>query len=611
MASLNNRALASAAALTFCAAMGYGAIIIQNPSGGNPSTQPFQITATTGTPVNIQLSATPAAIYTWTITGGALAAGLTLNTSGVISGTPTTPGTYPFTIVAADPTGATGSASFNMTVQPGALTITTISPLFDAAVGQAYTDPLQAIGGVQPYTWSISTGALPAGLTINASTGLISGTPTTPGTFMFTALVKDSAATPATATQQLQILVRSPTLVITTPTLSNGSVGVPYSQPISASGGLPPYTWTVASGAVPGLSLDPNSGTYSGTPITGGTFSPKIQVTDSSGTVTSRTFSLTIAAAALTITTQSPLPGGTAGQSYTASVAAAGGVPPYSWSAVGLPTGLTIDPNSGVISGTVMAASAPNNPFNVVIRVTDSTSNSTVTGLAMAIALPPPPSVSITGVPGTSKPAQQIPVQITLAQPYSGDITGELSLSLAPTINGANDGSIQFAGGGTTATYTIPAGQTTISAPVNFQTGTLTGTITVSATALAYTQPQTVSSVPVAISGSTPVISSATLSVSGQNIAVAVAGFSPTRDMTSAAFTFSATGGSNLSSSSFTVQVGAPFGAWFKDPTINQYGSQFLYTQTFAVTGDPNSVVLQSVTLTNSQGASAAFTPGH
>jgi len=59
------------------------------------------------------------------------------------------------------------------------------------------------------------------------------------------------------------------------------------------------------------------------------------------------------------------------------------------------------------------------------------------------------------------------------------------------------------------------------------------------------------------------------------------------------------------------VQVGAPFGAWFKDPTINQYGSQFLYTQTFAVTGDPNSVVLQSVTLTNSQGASAAFTPGH
>jgi hypothetical protein len=198
-----------------------------------------------------------------------------------------------------------------------------------------------------------------------------------------------------------------------------------------------------------------------------------------------------------------------------------------------------------------------------------------------------------------------------LGQAYSADITGQLSLVFAPTITGANDASIQFATGGTTANYTIPAGQTTLSTPVTFQTGTLAGTITVSATATAYALPQTVPSQPVSIPTSPPVISSAQLSVNGQNISVAVAGYSPTRDMTTVAFTFSASGNNQLQTSTFTVQVATPFSTWFKDPTINQWGSQFLYTQTFAVTGDPTAVVLQSVTLTNSQGASAAFTPGH
>jgi hypothetical protein len=146
---------------------------------------------------------------------------------------------------------------------------------------------------------------------------------------------------------------------------------------------------------------------------------------------------------------------------------------------------------------------------------------------------------------------------------------------------------------------------------VSFQTGTLAGTITVSATANAYTQPQTVASAPVTISGSTPVVTATTLTVNGQTLSVAVTGYSPTRDMTSAAFTFGAAAGNSLPTSTYTVQVGTGFATWFKDPTINQYGSQFLYTQTFNVTGNAAAVTLQSVTLTNSQGAGASFTPSH
>src|SRR5215831_9560402 len=114
---------ARAAGLFFLAATSYGAIVINNPSGGPPAQQPFTLTGTTGTPVSTQLTATPTATYTWSATGGALPPGVLLSTSGLLSGTPTTPGTYSFTVQATDQSGASGSASFSMTVTAGVLTI--------------------------------------------------------------------------------------------------------------------------------------------------------------------------------------------------------------------------------------------------------------------------------------------------------------------------------------------------------------------------------------------------------------------------------------------------------------------------------------------------------
>ena len=162
---------------------------------------------TQGTPYSQQISAaggtTP---YTWSVSAGALPAGLTINSStSVISGTPTATGTASFTVQVADSAAATAARELSISVSSAsALNISTTS-LPGASIGTAYSQAVQATGGMQPYTWSVSAGALPAGLTINSSTGVISGTPTTASTSNFTAQVTDSLS--ATAIKALSITV--------------------------------------------------------------------------------------------------------------------------------------------------------------------------------------------------------------------------------------------------------------------------------------------------------------------------------------------------------------------------------------------------------------------
>lgn len=164
-------------------------------------------------------------------------------------------------------------------------------------VGTAYSATLQASGGTTPYSWSVSTGSLPAGLSLNASSGAISGTPTASGTSNFTAQVKDGSNNTSTKSLSIAVSAAAQALAITTTSVPDGSTNTAYSAFLYAGGGKTPYTWSISGGALPaGLTLSAG-GDITGVPTAAGNSSFTAKVTDSSSpaNTATATFSMTIA----------------------------------------------------------------------------------------------------------------------------------------------------------------------------------------------------------------------------------------------------------------------------------------------------------------------------
>ena len=271
-------------------------------------------------------------------------------------------------------------------------------------VGVPYSSALMASGGVPPYTYAIISGSLPTGLTLNTSTGAITGTPAQPGTFSFTAQVVDSSgsSTTNTVTANCTIVITSPpTLTVTCPA-STGTVGVSYSSGLSASGGLPPYTFYISAGSLPpGLTLNAATGAITGIPTMAGTFNFTAEVIDSrnnaSGTATSQcsiTIAPAISANCVTITAVQ-------GVTITpVTMTATGGTGTgYTFSASGLPNGLTMS-STGTISGTPTVSGT----FNYTVTVTDSGGNKGTFNCSVTVAPPPIAAncVTITAVQGVT-----------------------------------------------------------------------------------------------------------------------------------------------------------------------------------------------------------------
>lgn len=343
---------------------------------------------------NTTLTATGGATpYTWKLLpGSSLPDGLNLSGGGSISGKPKNAavGTTTFTVQVADNGVQTASKEFSITISP-ALSIDTSSPLPSGAIGIPYSLNLAASGGIPPYTWSVNSGTLPAGLTLSAA-GVISGTPLGAGMSNFVIQVADTVSKPVTKGFSLTII---PPLSITTSSpLPNGTVGAAYSQSLAASGGAPPYTWSV-TGAPTWLTVSA-AGVMSGTPTTAGTANFTVQVRDNASQMTTKSFALTVDPPPLAITTESPLPNGTVGTAYSQSLAATGGTPPYMWSVTGAPTWLTLS-GAGVISGTPTTAGTAN--FTVQVR--DNASRTATKSFALTID-PPPLSITTTSLPSGS-----------------------------------------------------------------------------------------------------------------------------------------------------------------------------------------------------------------
>lgn len=336
------------------------------------TTPPQLPTATARTPYSVTLTATGGvAPYTWSVPGNDLPPGLSLNAStGAITGAPEAPGEFQFRVTVRAEVGGAVSTTFRLNIA-SPLVITTAPQFPGAIVGTAYSRPLAASGGSPPYSWGLAPGSsLPAGLSLNASTGLVSGTPTQSGNFSFTIRVTDSLQVIGSRTFTLTVAAA---LTITTPPqLPGATANAAYSVTLAATGGTTPRTWALVAGSSlpPGLSLTAGTGAISGTPTQSGDFSFTIRVTDAQSFNTTRTFSLNIAPP-LAITTPAQLPGGTAGVAYSATLAATGGATPYQWQLApgsSLPAGLSLNGSTGAVGGTPGASGS----FSFTIRVTDA-----------------------------------------------------------------------------------------------------------------------------------------------------------------------------------------------------------------------------------------------
>lgn len=380
---------------------------------------------------------------TWSVLNGALPAGITLAANGVLSGTPTSTGSFPLTVrVAAgtSPLQQSAEASLTLVVQarlsvtlPGGAT----NPP-DAITNEDYALQPTLAGGTNSYVVSISSGTLPTGLSLNATTGAITGRVPSTGTWGFTYRVKsgeqtvDSAwtinaygklaisdtslpaaiegaayaytltatggaatktwsqngslptgialssagvfsGTPAapsgtnprsltytvvsgsqSATRTLDLLVIGRLLLpATTPPVAVRTTAYSFTPPVS--GGLAQKSFRIAAGALPaGLALDASTGAITGVPTQAGTFSATIEVTSGAGpTAQTATQSYSFAVYDPLVITTASLPDGRVGQSYGPELLAfTGGAGAWSWSATGLPAGLTLNAQSGEVSGT-------------------------------------------------------------------------------------------------------------------------------------------------------------------------------------------------------------------------------------------------------------------
>jgi hypothetical protein len=544
--------------------------------------------------------------YTWSIPPNTLPLppGLQLSLTGIISGTPTTNGTYPITVQLSDFGNRTATASFTITIgpPPAPLTITTTS-LPDGAVGVPYSQTLTATGGTPPLKWTIASGTPPAGLTLDATSGVISGTPTNVSTLTFTVQVTDSLNVSKQATFTIGIVAG---LSITTTSLPDAVTGVAYSQTLATSGGQGSLTFSVTQGALPsGLSLNTTSGAITGTPNATGTFSFTVSVTDASKQTAQASFTIGVTSPPnpLTITTGNLAV--TAGVPFSVTLAGSGGTQPYSFTISGnLPAGLQFNAATGVISG--MLTTPGSN--SIVVVITDSHQQSATKTIIVTVN--PPPAVTISGVPISAPSNTQQTLTVSTAAPPAAPLDGTLTLTFVPPASGHDDAMIVLCNGSRTLTFTIPAGGTQAVLPFGctpnvVRTGTTAGRITLTAH---LNNGGADTSANIDINPAKPVITTATFQQQTSGFTISATGFSNTDELVSATFDFVPASNSSFAASHFVVPLTAAAAAWFQNAASIATGGSFTATFPFTVQGNAQAVVSYKVTVTNAQGDSNTLT---
>jgi hypothetical protein len=367
-------------------------ITVSGESAIQVGTQPSPLpTATVGLAYSASLAATGGtAPYNWSLDSGSpmLPPGISLSTGGHFTGTPTQSGSYSFVVKVLDstsPVALTGSAPVTINVStagPGQVVITTPA-VPDGREGDLYDFLLSATGGTSPYAWSIASGALPTGLSIDQATGRISGTIGLLDSGLWTFYVKVTDSAPDTPSEfvkdfTMKVDPASPLQIDQDDgDLLVGHVNEHYVETITASGGTEPYFFVVEAGTLPqGLTLSENGNLY-GVPEEPGAYPLVLKVTDSTSPTPLESvegFTLTIDPPGMITIQQETLPDAVQNHSYEAVLTAVGGATTYTWSVVSglLPPGITLA-SDGVISGTCTTYGT----WDFVVSVTDGTLSNT------------------------------------------------------------------------------------------------------------------------------------------------------------------------------------------------------------------------------------------
>ncbi len=314
-----------------------------------------------------------------------------LNSStGVISGTATSSsGTYSFNVTVTDGKGKQATASATITVtSSGTSSSLALSQPSTATgmVGEWFQAGYGVTGGNTVSTFALASGTLPAGLTLNQTTGVISGSPTSSGTFTSYIKVTDTSGNSSSSTKfTFTINTASSSLAISTPTTGiSGTAGQYFQSEIAAVGGSGTYSYSLTNGSLPsGLSLSSTTGAISGTPtLTSSTNTYTgltVRVSDGTSTRTTSSFTITIVGATSTLAIVTPVDGlnGLAGKAYQLGIASTGGScgsKSYSLIAGTLPVGVTLSSSTGAISGTLTSLTNATYP-GLVVKVTDSSTS--------------------------------------------------------------------------------------------------------------------------------------------------------------------------------------------------------------------------------------------
>ncbi len=302
----------------------------------------------------------------WSETG-ALPSGITLSASGVLSGTPTEPGSFPITVKATDTNGCFGTSSYTLTINCQTITVTkpvVTTGTVDTPFSQTFTQ--SGVGTHTPATFTLNTGSLPSGLTLSTA-GVLSGTPGQPGSFPITVKVTDVNGCFGVSTTYT-LVIACQTITVTNPATTTGTVGSAFSQTFTQSGvgTHTPATFTTASTLPTGFSLS-TAGVLSGTTNQHGTFPIVVTVTDVNGcTGTGSTYNLVINCQTITVTN----PGvntGTVGTVFSQNFTQGGSIGGSTFSTAStLPTGLSLSA-AGLLSGTPLQSGS----FPIVVTVTD------------------------------------------------------------------------------------------------------------------------------------------------------------------------------------------------------------------------------------------------